>query len=114
MKTVVLSTEEDGDNQVKGRVKKAKSVSKEVRLQLEALLAEKSRLAYENTDLTRENQCLRQLVEYHQFASQDLSASYENLLEGICLDFSSPLATPTGEDAIDGDTQDSPNSESSL
>ncbi|GAB2281230.1 hypothetical protein Dimus_015836 [Dionaea muscipula] len=85
-----------------------------VRLQLEALLAEKSRLAYENTDLTRENQCLRQLVEYHQFASQDLSASYENLLEGICLDFSSPLATPTGEDAIDGDTQDSPNSQSSL
>nr|GLL42652.1 uncharacterized protein LOC109160777 [Ipomoea trifida] len=60
-----------------------------VRLQLEALLAEKSRLANENANLSRENQCLRQLVEYHQFASQDLSASYENLLKsvGMSLDF---------------------------
>lgn len=61
-----------------------------VRLQLEALLAEKSRLANENANLTRENQCLHQLVEYHQLTSQDLSASYENLLKGMCLDFSSP------------------------
>lgn len=61
----------------------------QVRLQLEALLAEKSRLANENANLSRENQCLRQLVEYHQFASQDLSASYENLLKsvGMSLDF---------------------------
>ncbi|KAL8151559.1 hypothetical protein V2J09_021367 [Rumex salicifolius] len=59
-----------------------------VRLQLEALLAEKSRLANENTNLTRENQCLRQLVEYHQFAAQD--ASYEQVMEGgVCLDFAS-------------------------
>ncbi|KAL9239228.1 hypothetical protein vseg_013568 [Gypsophila vaccaria] len=63
-----------------------------VRLQLEALLAEKSRLATENANLTRENQCLRQLVEYHQFASEDLSASYEQVIEGLCLDFSSPGA----------------------
>ncbi|KAH9619090.1 hypothetical protein KSS87_017636 [Heliosperma pusillum] len=61
-----------------------------VRLQLEALLAEKSRLATENANLTRENQCLKQLVEYHQFATQDLSASYEQVIEGLCLDFSSP------------------------
>lgn len=61
-----------------------------VRLQLEALLAEKSRLANENANLTRENQCLHQLVEYHQLTSQDLSASYENLVKGMCLDFSSP------------------------
>ncbi|KAH6826052.1 hypothetical protein C2S53_001489 [Perilla frutescens var. hirtella] len=61
-----------------------------VRLQLEALLAEKSRLANENANLTRENQCLHQLVEYHQLTSQDLSASYENLMRGMCLDFSSP------------------------
>nr|GFC30762.1 hypothetical protein [Tanacetum cinerariifolium] len=40
-----------------------------VRLQLEALLAEKSRLANDNANLTRENQCLRQLVEYHQLTS---------------------------------------------
>lgn len=63
-----------------------------VRLQLEALLAEKSRLATENANLTRENQCLRQLVEYHQFTSQDLSASYEQVIQGLCLDFSSPVA----------------------
>ncbi|KAA8550873.1 hypothetical protein F0562_002557 [Nyssa sinensis] len=61
-----------------------------VRLQLEALLAEKSRLANENANLTRENQCLHQLVEYHQLTSQDLSASYEHLISGMCLDFSSP------------------------
>ncbi|KAJ8427747.1 hypothetical protein Cgig2_016502 [Carnegiea gigantea] len=63
-----------------------------VRLQLEALLAEKSRLATENAHLTRENQCLRQIVEYHQFTSQDLSASYEQVIQGLCLDFSSPVA----------------------
>ncbi|XP_021846972.2 uncharacterized protein [Spinacia oleracea] len=63
-----------------------------VRLQLEALLAEKSRLATENANLTRENQCLRQLVEYHQFASEDLSASYEKAILGLSLDFSSPTA----------------------
>ncbi|KAK9139737.1 hypothetical protein Scep_009418 [Stephania cephalantha] len=61
-----------------------------VRLQLEALLAEKSRLATENANLIRENQCLRQLVEYHQFTAQDLSASYEEFIQGMQLDFSSP------------------------
>ncbi|KAL1312219.1 hypothetical protein HN51_038813 [Arachis hypogaea] len=63
-----------------------------VRLQLEALLAEKSRLANENANLVRENQCLHQLVEYHQLASQDISESYENVIQGMCLDFSSPPA----------------------
>ncbi|KAL3621608.1 hypothetical protein CASFOL_036520 [Castilleja foliolosa] len=51
-----------------------------VRLQLEVLLAEKSRLANENANLKRENQSLNQLVEYHQLTSQDLSGSYENLI----------------------------------
>lgn len=62
-----------------------------VRLQLEALLAEKSRLANENANLSRENQCLREQVEYHQFASEDISASYENLLRGMgmSMDFTS-------------------------
>lgn len=62
----------------------------QVRLQLEALLAEKSRLANENANLSRENRSLHQLVEYHQATSQDLSASYDNLIRGMCLDFSSP------------------------
>ncbi|KAK2648297.1 hypothetical protein Ddye_015786 [Dipteronia dyeriana] len=70
-----------------------------VRLQLEALLAEKSRLANENANLIRENQCLHQLVEYHQITSQDLSASYEEVIRGMCLDFSSPQN-------VDGDNAD--------
>jgi len=63
----------------------------QVRLQLEALLAEKSRLAQENANLTRENQSLMQLVEYHQLTSQDLDDSYEDVMQGLRLDFSSPL-----------------------
>ncbi|KAJ9543306.1 hypothetical protein OSB04_023013 [Centaurea solstitialis] len=67
-----------------------------VRLQLEALLAEKSRLANDNANLTRENQCLRQLVEYHQLTSRQddedevLEEDYEDVIRGVCLDFSSP------------------------
>ncbi|KAK6940816.1 hypothetical protein RJ641_030347 [Dillenia turbinata] len=76
-----------------------------VRLQLEALLAEKSRLANENANLTRENQCLHQLVEYHQITSQDLTESYEQVIQGMCLDFSSPIAEEAGfgDDGKDGD-----------
>ncbi|KAM3372638.1 hypothetical protein ACQJBY_019498 [Aegilops geniculata] len=71
-----------------------------VRLQLEALLAEKSRLAQENANLARENQSLVQLVEYHQLTAQEeeeeedhlLTASYEEaVMQGMRLDFSSPL-----------------------
>ncbi|XVE77779.1 hypothetical protein DITRI_Ditri13aG0090200 [Diplodiscus trichospermus] len=77
-----------------------------VRLQLEALLSEKSRLANENANLVRENQCLHQLVEYHQMTSQDLSASYEEVIRGMCLDFSSPIAE---EEEINGDCGDADN-----
>ncbi|CAA2977022.1 uncharacterized protein LOC111369874 [Olea europaea var. sylvestris] len=72
-----------------------------VRLQLEALLAEKSRLASENANLKRENKCLNQLVEYHQLTSHDLSASYENLIRGMGLDFSSPDDDETNADCTD-------------
>ncbi|CAK7346599.1 unnamed protein product [Dovyalis caffra] len=64
-----------------------------MRLQMEALLAEKSRLGNENANLKRENQCLHQLVEYHQITTQDLSASYEQVIHGMCLDFSSPTSS---------------------
>lgn len=75
----------------------------QVRLQLEALLAEKSRLANENANLTRENQCLHQLVEYHQLTSQqDLSESYEHVIKGLCLDFSSPPPPIPEEQDRDG------------
>lgn len=77
---------------------------------MEALLAEKSRLANENANLTRENQCLNQLVEYHQLTSQDLSEAYEHEIRGMCLDFSSPPSTIPEEDSedIDGDGNEVP------
>ncbi|KAK8945748.1 hypothetical protein KSP40_PGU014324 [Platanthera guangdongensis] len=61
-----------------------------VRIQLETLLAEKSKLANENANLRRDNQCLHQLVEYHQLTSQDLLSSYEDVVDPVLLDFSSP------------------------
>ncbi|XXG42865.1 hypothetical protein AAC387_Pa01g3038 [Persea americana] len=43
-----------------------------IRLQLETLLAEKSRLANENSIYARENRFLREVVEYHQLTMQDV------------------------------------------
>ncbi|KAM1228872.1 hypothetical protein EV1_008069 [Malus domestica] len=75
-----------------------------VTLQLEALLAEKSGLANENSNLVRENQCLHQVVEYHQLTSQDLSASFEQVVQGLCLDFSPPPRSTADEaNGEDGD-----------
>ncbi|GMP86198.1 hypothetical protein CsSME_00039065 [Camellia sinensis var. sinensis] len=43
-----------------------------IRLQLETLLAEKARLAHENSVYSRENRLLREIVEYHQLTMQDV------------------------------------------
>ncbi|XP_027334618.1 uncharacterized protein LOC113849143 [Abrus precatorius] len=43
-----------------------------IRLQLETLLAEKARLAHENSVYARENRFLREVVEYHQLTMQDV------------------------------------------
>ncbi|KAK3119600.1 hypothetical protein QOZ80_9AG0672700 [Eleusine coracana subsp. coracana] len=43
-----------------------------IRLQLETLLAEKSRLAQENSTYARENRFLREIVEFHQFTAHDV------------------------------------------
>nr|GEU94161.1 hypothetical protein [Tanacetum cinerariifolium] len=43
-----------------------------IRLQLESLLAEKARLAQENSVYARENRFLREIVEYHQLTMQDV------------------------------------------
>nr|CAD1817451.1 unnamed protein product [Ananas comosus var. bracteatus] len=40
-----------------------------IRLQLESLLAEKARLAHENSIYARENRFLREIVEFHQLTS---------------------------------------------
>lgn len=44
----------------------------QIRLQLETLLAEKARLANENSTYARENRFLREIVEYHQLTMQDV------------------------------------------
>ncbi|CAH2074689.1 unnamed protein product [Thlaspi arvense] len=46
--------------------------SRDIRLQLESLLAEKARLAHENSVYARENRFLREIVEYHQLTMQDV------------------------------------------
>ncbi|GAA0161086.1 hypothetical protein LIER_17487 [Lithospermum erythrorhizon] len=43
-----------------------------IRLQMETLLAEKARLAHENSVYARENRFLREIVEYHQLTMQDV------------------------------------------
>ncbi|KAJ7959972.1 Heat-inducible transcription repressor [Quillaja saponaria] len=43
-----------------------------IRLQLESLLAEKARLAHENSIYARENRFLREVVEFHQLTMQDV------------------------------------------
>ncbi|KAL8504961.1 hypothetical protein ACS0TY_016237 [Phlomoides rotata] len=43
-----------------------------IRDQLETLLAEKARLAHENSVYARENRFLREIVEYHQLTMQDV------------------------------------------
>lgn len=47
-------------------------LSSQIRLQLETLLAEKARLAHENSVYARENRFLREVVEYHQLTMQDV------------------------------------------
>ncbi|CAN6547675.1 unnamed protein product [Malus baccata var. baccata] len=43
-----------------------------IRLQLETLLAEKARLANENSVYARENRFLREIEEYHQLTMHDV------------------------------------------
>ncbi|KAK8926392.1 hypothetical protein KSP39_PZI018629 [Platanthera zijinensis] len=50
-----------------------------IRLQLETLLAEKGRLAHENSIYARENRFLREIVEYHQLTMQDLACLDESI-----------------------------------
>lgn len=50
----------------------SKSSRFQIRLQLETLLAEKARLAHENSVYARENRFLREIVEYHQLTMQDV------------------------------------------
>ncbi|XP_022722381.1 uncharacterized protein LOC111279665 isoform X2 [Durio zibethinus] len=62
-----------------------------IRLQLETLLAEKARLAHENSIYARENRFLREIVEYHQLTMQDvvyLDEGAEEVTEVYPINFS--------------------------
>ncbi|KAL8055802.1 hypothetical protein ABFX02_04G079500 [Erythranthe guttata] len=60
---ILRESREKGDNQEDDDL---------IRLQLESLLAEKARLAQENSVYARENRFLREIVEYHQLTMQDV------------------------------------------
>ncbi|CAH1447062.1 unnamed protein product [Lactuca virosa] len=66
---ILRETGGDGDNQEDDDL---------IRLQLESLLAEKARLAQENSVYARENRFLREIVEYHQLTMQDVVYIDEN------------------------------------
>jgi hypothetical protein len=53
-------------------VSRNKPLLEQIRVQLETLLAEKSRLAQENSTYARENRFLREIVEFHQFTTHDV------------------------------------------
>ncbi|KAM1749309.1 hypothetical protein ACFX12_010192 [Malus domestica] len=62
-----------------------------IRLQLETLLAEKARLANENSVYARENRFLREIVEYHQLTMQDVVYMDDEEVTEV-----NPLTSPTG------------------
>ncbi|OIV95677.1 hypothetical protein TanjilG_01471 [Lupinus angustifolius] len=73
-----------------------------IRLQLETLLAEKARLAHENSVYARENRFLREVVEYHQLTMQDvvyLDENSEEVTEVNPLNFP-PVPTMSQESII--------------
>ncbi|KAK7290322.1 hypothetical protein RIF29_04650 [Crotalaria pallida] len=72
-----------------------------IRLQLESLLAEKARLAHENSVYARENRFLREVVEYHQLTMQDvvyLDENNEEVTEVNPLNF--PLVSTMSPDSV--------------
>ncbi|XP_047342202.1 uncharacterized protein LOC124945756 [Impatiens glandulifera] len=98
-----------------------------IRLQLETLLNEKSRLANENSIYARENRFLREIVEYHQLTMQDVVYFDEGIDEEVTevypipaisriLSISppSPLSPPSIHDDINVDPSRFSNSTSTL
>ncbi|EFJ13526.1 hypothetical protein SELMODRAFT_122121 [Selaginella moellendorffii] len=53
----------------------------QVRKQLEALVAEKSRLSQQNANYARENQFLHEVIEYHRLTMEDVSLLDERIEE---------------------------------
>ncbi|PKA60290.1 hypothetical protein AXF42_Ash008349 [Apostasia shenzhenica] len=88
-----------------------------IRLQLETLLAEKGRLAHENSMYARENRFLREIVEFHQLTMQDVmyleDAIDEDVSEAGNIQISSPNSSLSASDVI-SPAISSPHSPSSL
>ncbi|CAK9319773.1 unnamed protein product [Citrullus colocynthis] len=83
-----------------------------IRLQLETLLAEKARLAHENSIYARENRFLREIVEYHQLTMQDvlyLDEGMEEVTEVYPLS-TSPEITKMLSNSVSPRSPTSPNS----
>lgn len=83
----------------------------QIRLQLETLLAEKARLAHENSVYARENRFLREVVEYHQLTMQDvvyLNEGTEEVTEVY------PVPVPSGSNLNSISSASSPQPASSF
>ncbi|KAG0468140.1 hypothetical protein HPP92_017468 [Vanilla planifolia] len=73
-----------------------------IRLQLEALLAEKGRLAHENSIYARENRFLREIVEYHQLTMQDLLSLGDGIDEDVAEVGKLRLSSPNSSRSTSG------------
>ncbi|KAL4587236.1 hypothetical protein LXL04_000104 [Taraxacum kok-saghyz] len=62
-----------------------------IRIQLEVLLAEKGRLAHDNSVYARENRHLREIIEYHQLSMQDL-VYWDDVTQDVQIDLSTPAS----------------------
>lgn len=71
-----------------------RNISYQVRLQLESLLAEKARLAQENSVYAGENRFLREIVEYHQLTMQDV-VYFDEGSEEVTEVYPIKITTPT-------------------
>lgn len=117
--------EEENRKLREGREKKDNPADDDmIRLQLETLLAEKARLAHENSVYARENRFLREIVEYHQLTMQDVvyldegaeevSEVYPDPAYSRMLSASPPPSSPPSEispeDIADGRESEAPTS----
>ncbi|KAH0458328.1 hypothetical protein IEQ34_013643 [Dendrobium chrysotoxum] len=94
-----------------------------IRLQLETLLAEKGRLAQENSLYARENRFLREIVEYHNLTMQDvvhLDDGIEDIADDGTIHISLPYSSHSASEVISPaistphtppDSSNSPNSD---
>ncbi|XP_020101237.1 uncharacterized protein LOC109719115 [Ananas comosus] len=89
-----------------------------IRLQLESLLAEKARLAHENSIYARENRFLREIVEFHQLTSMgdgvDLDDGIEEDAADVYADEMLPLSQSHSQNEVPSPALSSPRSPSAA